>query len=237
MSVGEQFGGVVADGALNVPARASPVEPAAPRGGFQPRRTYLKPKYFEKYDFTGGCPGCIAVQSGLGFKANHSDACRTRVEALMAEDAIDRVRVNRAQDRMEHFATKDAEQSSDGDASKPTGAADTAPPDTAIDVKIPELDSEDADVTFGDEIDVQCEDLHDVQTMRTEAREVPRESPRKAAKKRSAERYEINTPDPPKTKAREGLDDMPLQPTEPRTQDDVIGPRNPGTKRNAETNS
>ena len=110
-SVGEHFGGVLADGALTVPARTFPAEVAAPRGGaFQPRRTDLKPKDFAKYDFAGGCPGCITIRSGLGNKANHSDACRARFEALMSEDSEDKSRVHRAKDRMDHFVAEKVDE-------------------------------------------------------------------------------------------------------------------------------
>ena len=109
--VGENFGGVLADGALTIPARTFPAEAAASRGGgFQPRRTYLKPKEFVKYDFTGGCPGPIVIRSGLGHKANHSDACRARMEALMNEDSEGKSRVNRAKDRMDHFVAEKFEK-------------------------------------------------------------------------------------------------------------------------------
>ena len=49
VSVGERLGGVAANGSLTAPANAFPAEAAMPRGGgFQPRRTYFKPKTFAK---------------------------------------------------------------------------------------------------------------------------------------------------------------------------------------------
>ena len=113
-TVSEAFGGADSDGALVVPARLSPAEPAVSRGGrFQPRPVYMRPKDFEKYGFTGGCPGCVALQSGLGHKRNHSDECRHRMEEEMLHDPEDRQRVDTATDRMDHFlAEKLAEGSS-----------------------------------------------------------------------------------------------------------------------------
>ena len=70
----------------------------------------MKPKEFVKYDFTGGCPGRIAIRSGLGHKANHSDACRARMEALMNEDSEGKSRVNRAKDRMDHVVAEKVEK-------------------------------------------------------------------------------------------------------------------------------
>ena len=67
-----------------MPARELPLEALIPKGGpYKPRRTYLKPKDFDKYGFTGGCPGCGAVQRFDGTGGAHTDACRFHMEGLM----------------------------------------------------------------------------------------------------------------------------------------------------------
>ena len=58
---------------------------------------------------------------------------------------------------------------------------------------------------------------------------------RTRASKREAERFDIHTPDRPDVRFKQGLDDLPVVPTEPRTRDDVIGPRTPATKRSGST--
>lgn len=75
------------------------IHPDAPR--IVPRRARITPKDLLKYECTVGCPGCEAIQLGLDQKRNHSEACRARIEAAMAEDEGDKERLARAKDRLD----------------------------------------------------------------------------------------------------------------------------------------
>ena len=84
-------------------------------------------------------------------------------------------------------------------------------------------------------VEVRAEELQDVPTGKTEVSVNPGGSPRKPPQKRHAERFDIGTPDHPQARIREGLDDRPVQSSEARTRDDVIGPRTPAAKRQTDT--
>ena len=69
------------------PSMPAPPTVAIPRSGAEwaPRRVYLKPADFAKHGFTTGCMGCRWIETGLGAKRGHNEACRARMEAAMAE--------------------------------------------------------------------------------------------------------------------------------------------------------
>ena len=116
MTVAETMGGTDGDGTIVVPVRAAPAEPVVPRmGEFHPRQLYLKPRDYEKFGYTGGCPGCISLKSGMNYKRNHSEECRSRLMKEMMEDPEDKKRVEKAQNRMDHYL---AEQVRAGEASR-----------------------------------------------------------------------------------------------------------------------
>ena len=55
-------------------------------GGVAPEGAPTVPRDFDMYGFTGGCPGCGAVQKGDGARGAHTEACRRQMEGLMEAD-------------------------------------------------------------------------------------------------------------------------------------------------------
>ena len=109
MTVAEIAGSTEDGGELTVPARSVPAEQVQPRmGEFKPRQVYLKPKDFEKYEYTAGCPGCVGLR--CGYKRNHSEGCRNRVEQAMLEDPDDKHRIIKAHHRRDHFIEEKVRQ-------------------------------------------------------------------------------------------------------------------------------
>ena len=66
-----------------------------------PRRMGLRREDFEKYGYSGGCPGCKALLKGTA-RQGHSDACRRRMEKEMHGDP----RWQAAQRKMDEFVSK-----------------------------------------------------------------------------------------------------------------------------------
>ena len=76
-----------------------PPLPRLPRGPEAlPRRVYIRREVeLQRYGFTLGCRGCVAARDG-GRAATHSDECRRRIEAAMAEDEGVRDRLEKARE-------------------------------------------------------------------------------------------------------------------------------------------
>ena len=47
------------------------------------RRMMLRPDDFKKFGYTGGCQGCIALQTSGMQRRRHNDMCRSRIEAAL----------------------------------------------------------------------------------------------------------------------------------------------------------
>ena len=48
----------------------------------RPRRMYLQRQDFERFGYTVGCPGCVAILKG-GAAVGHNEDCRKRMEDMM----------------------------------------------------------------------------------------------------------------------------------------------------------
>ena len=83
---------------------SEPVVPAG--GGFAPRNFRITADLLEKYGVTPGCPGCAFTQLKVGPRG-HTAECRSRIEELMAQDDRDKVRLENASRRKEHFTARD----------------------------------------------------------------------------------------------------------------------------------
>ena len=70
---------------------------------FVPRRLYIRPADYTQRGFTQGCRGCTWAQNHLGHRAPHTEACRSRMEAEIAQDDVGEGMKN-VQERQEHFA-------------------------------------------------------------------------------------------------------------------------------------
>ena len=69
-----------------------------------PRRTQLLRHDFQTHGYTIGCPGCDSIQRGMGEEARHNHTCRTRMEPLLQESEEGQARLQRAHDRVSHYA-------------------------------------------------------------------------------------------------------------------------------------
>ena len=67
-----------------------------------PRRLYTGMSDYEKHGVTVGCKVCVWVQSQIGPRANHSEACRERIEKAISEDTSDD-RAFKAKERIDHY--------------------------------------------------------------------------------------------------------------------------------------
>ncbi len=56
-----------------------------------PRRTYIRSQDLEKYGSTKGCPRCEPLRDGRSTTAEHSPACRERIEEAMQADKASQV--------------------------------------------------------------------------------------------------------------------------------------------------
>ena len=85
--------------------------PAAPDFEPQIRRVYPKKADFERHGYTGGCPGCRFLQTGVGAQANHSQVCRARMERALGDTAEGATRLQRAHDRQTAIMAERVEKS------------------------------------------------------------------------------------------------------------------------------
>ena len=80
-----------------------------------PRRTRLKPDDFDKFDYTEDCRGCEFLQTGIGGRQNHSDACRARIETELDKSEEGRERLGKSKDRIDHWVEKSENMNIDKD--------------------------------------------------------------------------------------------------------------------------
>ena len=66
----------------------------------------MKPDDFDKFDYTEDCRGCEFLQTGLGGRQNHSDACRARIETELDKSEEGRERLGKSKDRIDHWVEK-----------------------------------------------------------------------------------------------------------------------------------
>ena len=84
-------------------------DPPVPRG-FQARRLKLDKQDFLTHGYTAGCPGCLYYRSGIGARAGHTEECRTRMEACLAETAVGAARITAARERVQQHAEREARE-------------------------------------------------------------------------------------------------------------------------------
>ena len=83
--------------------------PAPEHRRYMPRRVYLGKKDFDKYGHTAGCPACAWLQTGIGVRGLHSDACRDRIEECIRGDAGGGERLDRWAARVDHWMASEVE--------------------------------------------------------------------------------------------------------------------------------
>ena len=86
------------------------VAPEVAEEAFNTTRVRVVPRYFLAHGNTGGCPGCIQLQRGVGVSRNHSEACRSRMEGILEDSVEGKMRKDRAAARREEQLTWELER-------------------------------------------------------------------------------------------------------------------------------
>ena len=79
-----------------------------------PRRARLKPEDFPELGYTVGCAGCDQLQIGGNVRCNHSEACRSRMEAELQKSERGKDRLGKAKDRLDAKTAEMMEEMIDG---------------------------------------------------------------------------------------------------------------------------
>jgi hypothetical protein len=93
-----------------LPVPTADLGPGVPATEIQARRMRLVRRDFLKYGYTGGCPGCIHLQSELEGSRNHNEACRLRIEGAVANDEQEAARKAQADARLDGQLTRALER-------------------------------------------------------------------------------------------------------------------------------
>ena len=85
-----------------------PAAPALPAMGGQPAAQAVGDIYsrafkifradLEEHGYTAGCPGCIAVRDGIGYRS-HKEECRVRIRNELLKTDAGRLRIETAESR------------------------------------------------------------------------------------------------------------------------------------------
>ena len=120
--------------AVRMPAQAgAPLpDPAPIKTNYAPRAVRLAVKDFERFGFTGGCPGCEYLATGLGGRKGHSTECRLRMEDLLSEDADGQLKLKNADERRQQWMTEQVENNADPASVQGTQAASEGGMNTEI---------------------------------------------------------------------------------------------------------
>ena len=70
----------------------------------QVRRAPLRRTDFEQFGYTNNCPGCANARAGRQQPVDHSEQCRSRMEAILMTTTEGHERVERARDRFAQAA-------------------------------------------------------------------------------------------------------------------------------------
>ena len=130
---------------------------------YAPRRLYLRRADLEEHGYTVGCPACVWLQTGLGFRGPHSQECRERVEGAIRETEEGGARIEKRTGRINQWnASKDPDTEDanmEAEAAKGRGgveggaAAGQAESQGAADVETAGIASADAGAMGGEQRD------------------------------------------------------------------------------------
>ena len=70
----------------------------------QVRRAPLRRAEFQQFGYTDSCPGCANVRAGRKQAVEHSEQCRSRMDAILVTTTEGRMRLQRARERFAEFA-------------------------------------------------------------------------------------------------------------------------------------
>ena len=85
------------------PHAAVPLPPPVPEFR-QVRRAPLRRTDFEQFGYTDNCPGCANARAGRKQAVDHSEQCRSRMEAILMTTTEGHERLERARDRFAQAA-------------------------------------------------------------------------------------------------------------------------------------
>ena len=85
------------------PHAAVPPPPLAPEVR-QVRRAPLRRTDFEQFGYTDNYPGCENARAGRKQAVDHSEQCRSRMEAILVTTTEGHMRLERARERFAQFA-------------------------------------------------------------------------------------------------------------------------------------
>ncbi len=77
---------------------------------FQPRGLKLNKNDFIEHGYSGGCPGCLHYQTGIGARAGHSAECRRRMEDCLAQTPGGKKRVEATKMKMDEHTARVGEK-------------------------------------------------------------------------------------------------------------------------------
>ena len=97
-----------------------------------PRRGKLRRSDFVDHGYTIGCPGCDSIRQGREKQVLHTEACRARLEAKLAESDAGRSRLQRAQENIERTMSENVARGDDARSrrERPSGEPDAKVPRT-----------------------------------------------------------------------------------------------------------
>ena len=98
---------------------AAPLPPPAEASRRQIRRMRINETILKKYGFTSNCEGCRFRRAGLGETRGHSEECRTRIEAAMAEDELGKQILEEQRQRISRRRAEQAEEAEVAPAQDP----------------------------------------------------------------------------------------------------------------------
>ena len=85
------------------PHVAVPLPPLVPEFR-QVRRAPLRRTDFEQFGYTDNCPGCANARAGRKQAVDHSEQCRSRMEAILVTTTRRHKRLERARERLAQIA-------------------------------------------------------------------------------------------------------------------------------------
>ena len=210
ISVMEYFGDKSSDDgpAIVVPMIDGEEGPAATarRGGFKARNLMLMPADFRAHGYTGGCPGCVSIETGIGPKRQHSTHCRDRIQTELCKTDDGRARVERARGRIDHDIAKQIEE-----ANQPATSTEIL-----HDAPIPNTEAQEAaveadDAEMPDTEEVKLEELPTVASDRR-GMVAPRDAAQKRTERPDADMDSPSRAPPPRKMTRGPSDETMVQP-------------------------
>ena len=102
-----------------------PVAPPPEAREVVPRGLRLNKPDFLEHGYTGGCPGCMHQQTGLGTRVGHTPACRRRMEESLMQTPQGKSRVEANRNKLDEHAAQIGEEILRADQDKESKASDS----------------------------------------------------------------------------------------------------------------